>query len=130
MRTFLNRNAFEKILISFSQPSSTRHTYLFSFSITHIYTFHIYTSHRLMNIDFFDCLMFFKSTRLFVFFKTFVNLSPLSQWRQYVSIFFFPIKTWKTFGYLFFRKLFLNVAIYTLNQYTHKIPEYFLSKKC
>lgn len=79
MRTFLNRNAFEKILISFSQPSSTRHANLFSFSITHIYTFHIYTSHRLMNIDFFDCLMFFKSTRLFVFFKTFVNLSPLSQ---------------------------------------------------
>lgn len=82
-----------------------------------------------MNIDFFDCLMFFKSTHLFVFSKL-SWIFPLSHNEDNMSQIVFSYKDLKDIWISFFRKLFLNVAIYTLNQYTHKIPEYFLSKKC
>lgn len=119
MRTFLNRNAFEKILISFSQPSSTRHAYLFSFSITHIYTFHIYTSHRLMNIDFFDCLMFFKSTRLFVFFQNFRESFPSLTMKTICLNFFFSYKDLKDIRISFFQKIVFKCSyIYSESIYT------------
>lgn len=93
MKTFLNRNVFEKILISFSQPLSTLFI-LFHFSL-HIQTSFQTYKHTQSDtqIDFFDCLIFFRALFLikkkpsisFLIYPSLTNEDNMSQY-------FFPIK--------------------------------------